>query len=485
MDSLSNAAQKRIGARIAKTLSAYLKTLSGTDMPPSKERLEESYFPEVDPNLVRDTETLIATALLLGMDHASRKLNAADEEIPPLPFEEAVSFMKSRVPMTKAEWNKLEPKLRFRTFTVARLAQCDYIEAARGRLISAMKDGQGFASTWNDIKAIADEDGALNLKPGYWENVFRTNTQTAYTAGKLMQFRDNPPPAWRLLVIDDSRTSDICRGLLREGKRDIAMPSDHPFWKEFGFPSYHYQCRTGLQAVYQSQIGTDVQVENPSMKSLRKNFKPMKGFGGNPLEKESFFKLTDKMLARAARYGIIPDLDNFAISLGFTDVFLMRNINWQDGFESLKVGEHEIYIAKNRIKLGNQNLREKEKLETEIQLASMLPSQGFKEVYVILDSWNGIAYGDTFADGCFIELKNLSGNIKTIGREFRDALGQSKNVFLKINSDYSIERVKNKLHGEVLDILNTPASKKDLTGFVLCYFSKLSKWTRWNVLSLK
>jgi hypothetical protein len=49
-----------------------------------------------------------------------------------------------------------------------------------------MEKGEGYASTRNDIKAIAAEDGALNFKPSYWENVYRTNTQTAYTAGKLM-----------------------------------------------------------------------------------------------------------------------------------------------------------------------------------------------------------------------------------------------------------------------------------------------------------
>jgi len=154
------------------------------------------------------------------MDHASRKLDATDEEIPPLPFEKAVSFMRGIIPTTKVEYydKEIEPKLRFRAFTVSRLTQLDYIEAARGRLISAMEKGEGYASTWKDIKAIAAEDGAINFTPGYWENVYRTNTQTAYTAGKLMQFKDNPPPAWRLLIVDDSRTSDICRGLMRDGK---------------------------------------------------------------------------------------------------------------------------------------------------------------------------------------------------------------------------------------------------------------------------
>jgi len=242
----------------------------------------------------------------MGMDHATRKINTADTEIPPLPFEEAVSFMKGRVPMTKTEWNELEPKLRFRAFTVARLAQCDFIETVRGRLINAMEKGEGFASTWSDIKAVAEADGVFQFRSGYWENVFRTNTQTAYTAGKLMQYRNNPPPAWNLLIVDDSRTSDICRGLIHIGKQSLAMPSNHPFWEKFGFPPYHFQCRTGLQAVYSSQIGTDIQVENPTMKSLGKHFKPMEGFGGNPLEKD-WWDLTDSMRKRAEKYGIAEE----------------------------------------------------------------------------------------------------------------------------------------------------------------------------------
>jgi SPP1 gp7 family putative phage head morphogenesis protein len=247
--------------------------------------------------------------LLMGMDHASRKLGMADTEIPPLPFEEAVSFMKGRVPVTKAEWNDiLEPKLHFRAFTVARLAQCDFIEAVRGRLINAMQDGEGFASTWKDIKAIADEDGAFQFRPGYWENVFRTNTQTAYTAGKLMQFKNHPPPAWRLLVIDDSRTSDICRGLIRGGKQDITLSSDHPFWRDFGFPPYHYQCRTGLQAVYKSEIEDGAVMDNPSIEEMKERFKPMDGFGENPLDKESWWKITNTMIKRANKYGIWPDI---------------------------------------------------------------------------------------------------------------------------------------------------------------------------------
>jgi hypothetical protein len=188
LDDLDIAAQKRIRTSIAKTLSAYLKNLSDTDTPPSKEQLDAPYLPDIDSDLVRETETLLATALLLGMDHSSRKLGMADTEIPPLPFEEAISFMKGRIPVTKTEWNDLEPKLHFRAFTVARLAQCDYIDTARQVLYKSLETGKGIAETykqWQTLQTLAKDD-AMKLRPGYWENVFRTNTQTAYTAGKLM-----------------------------------------------------------------------------------------------------------------------------------------------------------------------------------------------------------------------------------------------------------------------------------------------------------
>jgi SPP1 gp7 family putative phage head morphogenesis protein len=286
--------------------------------------VEKPYIPDINSLLVKDIESLFSGALLLGMDHAASKINLADE-IPPLPFEEAVSFMKSRIPVTKKEWLELEPKLRFRSFTVARLAQLDYIDTARQVLYKALESGKGVAETykqWQTIQTLLEDD-ALQLRPGYWENVFRTNTQSAYVAGKLMQYKDDPPPAWRLLIIDDSRTSGICRGLVQQGQNGLVLSSDHPFWKTFGFPPYHYQCRTGLQAVFKSQIERGVQVEDPDIEDLQKRFKPMAGFGGNPLDNGNYWMMmTPAMFERGLRYGVINEfnfLDN--IVSDFTSIW--------------------------------------------------------------------------------------------------------------------------------------------------------------------
>jgi hypothetical protein len=351
------------------------------------------------------------------MDHASRKLGAADEEIPPLPFEEAVSFMKNRIPMTKAEWNALEPKLRFRAFTVARLTQLDYIEAARGRLVSALEKGEGYASTWKDIKAVAAEDGALNFKPGYWENVYRTNTQMAYTSGKLMQFKDNPPPAWRLLIVDDDRTSDICRSLMRDGKQSLTMASNHPFWTSFGFPPYHYQCRTGLQAVYKSEIGQGATVENPTMTSLKKQFKPMDGFGGNPLDNGNFWMMTPAMFERGLRYGIINEfsmLDNIV-----TDF----NSVWK-GYKREIVGRGWIDI--------HENAATRDEFTNNYAVAKKLAVEGDHLKLLPVHHANYWRSPDYLKNASLWELESPNGSKSSIDHAIRDGQNQAPNLIIQV-----------------------------------------------------
>ena len=234
-----------------------------------------------------------------------------------------------------------------------------------------MEKGEGFTSTWNDIKAIAEADGAFQFRPGYWENVFRTNTQTAYTAGKLMQYRNNPPPAWRLLVVEDSRTSSICRALVHDGKTSIAIASDHPFWSSIGYPPYHFQCRTGLQAVSKSEIEAGAEIENPSMQNMQ--FKPMKGFGGNPLDKESWWMMEGSMFKRAVKYNLVDDITNFAEKLGMEN-FLMTKLK---GFEVLHTSKSGGYVKKAELaKIGTKNVevnghyKETDELSTAIKAAN-------------------------------------------------------------------------------------------------------------------
>ena len=442
LDSLATAAQKRIEKSISKTVSAYLESLSNTNNLPTKDQLEQFYIPDIDVGFVEETQTLIATALLMGMEHASRKVNAAD--IPPLPFEEAVSFMKSRIPVTKAEWLDLEPKLRFRAFTVARLAQCDYIDTARQIISNAIETGKGVAETykqWQGIQTLIQDD-AMKLRPGYWENVFRTNTQTAYTAGKLMQHQKNPPPAWQLLIVEDSRTSSICRGLIRDGKQSLALPSNHPFWEKYGYPPYHFQCRTGLQAVYESQIGTDVQVENLTMKSLKKHFKPMEGFGGNPLDNGNYWMMTKRIFERGLRYGIINEfnqLDNIVAdfdsvwkeytrkSFGTGWIDIHQEAYKNNGFvESIAMAEKEALLG-NKIKL--------------------LPEHTGKGI----KKWKNPDY---LYNASLYELKTIAGSKSSISNALRGHIKQAPNFIISVPANSNEHMLTRYIDGRFNDKIN-------------------------------
>jgi hypothetical protein len=368
---------------------------------------------------VQETETLIAATLLMGMDHARNKLDMAEGEIPSLPIEDAITFMKSRVPVTRAEWDALEPKLRFRAFTVARLAQLDYIDAARQVLVKALESGKGTAEShkqWQRLQTLVRDD-AMQLRPGYWENVFRTNTQTAYVAGKLMQFQNNPPPAWRLLIIDDSRTSDICRGLIREGKSDLVMASDHPFWKTFGFPPYHYQCRTGLQAVYQSQIDHGVRVENPAMKNLREQFTPMKGFGGNPVDSGNYWMMTPDMFERGLKYGVINEfnfMDNIVSDFNFVWKGYTR--------ETFGKGWVDIHgkVRGSREFSGNYTVAKR--LAADGDHVKMLPEHR-------MGSWKNADY---LINNSLWELKSPGGSQSSVNRAIRDGQDQASNLIIRV-----------------------------------------------------
>ena len=145
---------------------------------------------------------------MLGLIHAEeenpdRKINAADEtEIPAVPFNEAMQFLKSKVPMSKAEWLELEPKLRFRAFTVAQLGSAEVVDKAKQILLKSFEKGGGtYSDTWEELKKKVNVN-ALDIKPGYWENVFRTNTQSAYIAGKLQQYENSNVAAYQLMVIE-------------------------------------------------------------------------------------------------------------------------------------------------------------------------------------------------------------------------------------------------------------------------------------------
>ena len=292
-------------------------------------------------------EKLVLSSYLLGMIHADeerpgKEINAADDEIPPIKFEEAVEFLKRKVPITKAEWKSVEPKARFRAFTVAKLGSATLIDTVKQQLLEVLEDGKGYAEFWNRIKQTVEND-FTKIKPGYWETVFRTNTQSAYVAGKLQQFEKSGVAAYQLMVIEDVRTSQICRNLLNKNSGyGIILPVEHPFWQNYGFPPYHFNCRSSIRGVWPSQVGKIGNVvTNPGMKFIQlRDFKPQGDFGGNPLVKGSWWELTAGQMEQAKELGIVDDLKKKNLELKNDD-----KITHFDFYKNLKDVDKEVFLS--------------------------------------------------------------------------------------------------------------------------------------------
>ena len=381
-------------------------------------------------------EKLVLSSYLLGMIHADeerpgKEINATDAEIPPIKFEEAVEFLKRKVPIKKKKFSELEDKLKFRAFTVAKLGTIKAIKTVKEQLIATVEDGKGYAEFWNRIKQTVEDD-PTKIKPGYWETVFRTNTQSAYMAGKLEQFQnDKSVVAYQLLVIEDSRTTQICRNLLKKSTSyGMILPKSHSFWKTYGFAPYHMNCRTSIRAVFKSQVGKPGNiVENPTMKSL-KSFKPQKGFGGNPLDTGNWWKLTESQIEQAIEYGILGQFNREE------NVFAVYDDVW-DGYKrkSYKSGGWYDLCDNPPDDWFTDNKRIVEFLAENGYHIKVIPDiQNIQDKYTV--KWSN---PDILLNGKLADIKTVSTSIKS---RLKSAKNQKlKNVVLFIPDNFSLEDI--------------------------------------------
>jgi hypothetical protein len=170
------------------------------------------------------------------------------------------------------------------------------------------------------------------------------------------------------------------------------MASNHPFWEKFGFPPYHFQCRTGLQAVYKSEIENGAVIDNPDMAELQSKFKPLDGFGGVPLHKESWWMMTGSMAHRAARYGIFNEVENFARENGLYN-FSLNLVRGED-LRRLEGTNYEVRKAS----MANP-------LQKEVRSAKILEENGYT-VYFTPENSKTKNY-DAIIDGRLGEFKHL------------------------------------------------------------------------------
>ena len=169
----------------------------------------------------------------------------------------------------------MDEKAKSRAFYVSRLAELEAVGRVKDYLVENLKDKTSFQNFVKNLdkdellkKAGWEEDGGW-----YWETVYRTNTMSAFNAGRAEAFDEYEPEFLEFIGIEDFRQTPICAS--RSG---IVKKRTDPFWKK-NFPPLHFNCRSTVRPIYAEEAETFgvKESENVSLQS-----KPAKGFGRNP-----------------------------------------------------------------------------------------------------------------------------------------------------------------------------------------------------------
>lgn len=174
-----------------------------------------------------------------------------------------------------------------RRFALPRIAEGDAAEYARraetvadyltesqwGTLRDTVTQGQRDGLSDQAVANRIADEASLGLKTWEAKVWARTEATRFYSIGRHNALSAAGDLVWgfEYVVIEDNRTTDVCRNLL--GKR---VPTSQPV----PLPPYHFQCRTTLRAVLAESITG--QAEQPAGTELDRSELPADGFDLEP-----------------------------------------------------------------------------------------------------------------------------------------------------------------------------------------------------------
>ena len=165
----------------------------------------------------------------------------------PVPFKDAIASAKARkVVLPDIYYGALQGDARARAFSVVTAATVGQLQEVLDSLTRELEAG-GSLQTWRGKV----EDGLVPLElPRYrLDNIFRTNVQGAYAAGRYKAQVDSADlrPFLMYDAINDSRTRPAHAAL-----DNAIFPIGDPFWTTH-YPPNGYQCRCGTTSLTESQ----------------------------------------------------------------------------------------------------------------------------------------------------------------------------------------------------------------------------------------
>ena len=131
-----------------------------------------------------------------------------------------------------------------------------------------------------------------------------------------------------------------------------------------------------------------------------------------------------------------------------------------------------VFVASSRVP---KNSEQKKVFTKEFEMAVLAAERG--HIIYLLPEVSESKNPDALFDTEFTEFKNVTGGENAVSHRFRDALHQGRNVYLKIDSDIRVKRIK--------QIISGVLKEKNAVGKVYCYITRLNVLYTWNMQDLK
>ncbi|WP_321495622.1 phage minor head protein [uncultured Desulfobacter sp.] len=183
-------------------------------------------------------------------------------EFNPGPPKDAYEFWQDKVPMSRKAFNAMAEDARVKAFVVSGMAKGDMLQAMYDSIGTALEAGQPIGSWKADLRTLFDDKGWKQIEGFRLDNIFRTNIQTAYMAGRYRQMTNavKTRPFWRYSAINDRRTR-----LAHAALHGRVVRADDPFWDKF-YPPNGFRCRctvTSLSAREMARNGVKPETIEP------------------------------------------------------------------------------------------------------------------------------------------------------------------------------------------------------------------------------
>lgn len=202
-------------------------------------------------------------------------------------FTEAADYFAGKIPVTTNEFYQLADEYQGLAFTVSGYTRIQILKKFHDTLLKAIEDGttmEAFKDSMNDFLEKQGYKGITNFQA---DNIFRTNTQTAYQVGHYKQMTEPTTlklrPYWMYDAVNDSHTRPS--HLAMDGR---VFPADSPVWDTW-YPPNGFKCRCTVRSLSKRQIEKQgLQVENalPERAQLKDgrivNVMPDPNFDTNP-----------------------------------------------------------------------------------------------------------------------------------------------------------------------------------------------------------